>query len=76
MTSITPSPNSPTPPQVPDTLSPQHLQAMHLVAKMKASADKHGIGFVGGFIAPDGKKFMMTNMNEEDTQFLLPDDLK
>jgi len=49
---------------------------MHLVAKMKASADKHGVGFVGGFIAPDGKKFMMTNMNQEDTQFLLPDDLK
>jgi hypothetical protein len=49
---------------------------MHLVAKMKASADKHGVGFVGGFVSPDGKKFMMTNMTQEDTQFLLPDDLK
>jgi hypothetical protein len=49
---------------------------MHLVAKMKASADKHGVGFVGGFVSPDGKKFMMTNMDEADTNALLPDDLK
>lgn len=76
MTSITPSSDSPVPSQVPDTLSPQYLQAMQMVAKMKESADKHGVGFVGGFVSPDGKKFMMTNMNEDDTQFLLPDDLK
>jgi hypothetical protein len=36
---------------------------MQMVAKMKESADKHGVGFVGGFVSPDGKKFMMTNMN-------------
>jgi selenophosphate synthetase-related protein len=72
MTSLVPNPDS----SVPDTLSAQHLQAMQVVAKMKESADKYGIGFVGGFVSPDGKKFMMTNMNEEDTQFLLPDDLK
>ena len=72
MTSLTP----PQDPQVPDTLSAQHLQAMQIVAKMKTSADKHGVGFVGGFVSPDGKKFMMTNMNQKDTQFLLPDDLK
>jgi hypothetical protein len=76
MTSITPSSDSPVPSQVPDTLSPQYLQAMQMVAKMKESADKHGVGFVGGFVSPDGKKFMMTNMSQEDTQFLLPDDLK
>ena len=75
MTSITPSPDSPVPSQVPDTLSPQYLQAMHLVAKMKASADKHGVGFVGGFVSPSGKKFIMTNMNETDTTALLPEDL-
>jgi hypothetical protein len=69
MTSITPSPDSPVPSQVPDTLSPQYLQAMQMVAKMKESADKHGVGFVGGFVSPDGKKFMMTN--QEDTQFPL-----
>jgi selenophosphate synthetase-related protein len=72
MTALTPSPE----PSVPDTLNSQHLQAMHVVAKMKESADKFGVGFVGGFISPDGKKFMMTNMSEEDTQFLLPDQLK
>ena len=72
MTSITPSPDSPEP----DTLSPQYLQAMQMVARMKESADKHGVGFVGGFVSPDGKKFMMTNLSPEDTQFLLPDDLK
>jgi selenophosphate synthetase-related protein len=54
----------------------QRLEAMQLVAKMKESADKFGIGFVGGFISPDGQKFMMTNMDEADTQALLPEDLK
>jgi hypothetical protein len=67
MTSITPSPDSPVPSQVPDTLSPQYLQAMQMVAKMKESADKHGVGFVGGFVSPDGKKFMMTNLSPEET---------
>jgi hypothetical protein len=49
---------------------------MQLVAKMKESADKHGIGFIGGFVAPDGQKFIMTNMDDDDTQALLPDNLK
>jgi hypothetical protein len=43
---------------------------------MKESADKHGIGFIGGFVAPDGQKFIMTNMDDDDTQALLPDNLK
>jgi hypothetical protein len=34
------------------------------------------MGFVGGFISPDGETFVMTNMNEEDTNMLLPEDLK
>jgi selenophosphate synthetase-related protein len=54
----------------------QRLEAMQLVARMKESADKFGVGFVGGFITPDGQKFMMTNMDEADTQALLPEDLK
>jgi hypothetical protein len=49
---------------------------MRMVALMKESADKHGIGFIGGFVAPDGQKFIMTNMDDEDTQALLPDNLK
>lgn len=54
----------------------QRLQAMQLVAKMKESADKYGVGFIGGFIAPNGEKFVMSNMDEEDSKALLPDDLK
>lgn len=63
-------------PRIPDTVDRQRLEAMQLVARMKESADKFGVGFVGGFISPDGQKFMMTNMDEVDTQALLPEDLK
>ena len=63
-------------PRIPDSVDMQRLSAMQLVAKMKESADKHGIGFVGGFIAPNGDKFMMSNMSDEDTQMLLPEDLR
>ena len=63
-------------PRIPDAVDRQRLEAMQLVARMKESADKFGIGFVGGFISPDGEKFMMTNMDEKDTQALLPEDLK
>jgi hypothetical protein len=63
-------------PRIPDSVDLQRLQAMQLVAKMKESADRHGIGFVGGFVSPDGQKFMMTNMDKADTQMLLPDDLR
>lgn len=62
--------------RIPNSIDMQRLSAMQLVAKMKESADKYGVGFVGGFIAPDGEKFMMSNMSDEDTQMLLPDDLK
>lgn len=63
-------------PRIPDSIDLQRLQAMQLVAKMKESADKYGVQFIGGFISPDGDKFVMTNMEEEEAQFLLPDDLK
>jgi selenophosphate synthetase-related protein len=63
-------------PRIPDAIDKQRLQAMQLVAKMKESADKYGVGFIGGFISPDGEKFVMTNMDEEDSQALLPDSLK
>jgi hypothetical protein len=54
----------------------QRLQAMQLVAKMKESAERHGIGFIGGFVAPNGEKFVMSNMDDDETQALLPDNLK
>jgi hypothetical protein len=63
-------------PRIPDAVDRQRLEAMQLVARMKESADKFGVGFVGGFIGPDGQKFMMTNMDKADTQALLPEDLK
>ena len=63
-------------PSIPDSMDMQRLQAMQLVAKMKESADKYGVGFIGGFISPSGEKFIMTNMDEADSQALLPEDLK
>lgn len=62
--------------RIPDSIDLQRLQAMQLVAKMKESADKHGVGFIGGFISPGGQKFIMTNLDDEDAQALLPDNLK
>ncbi len=63
-------------PRIPDSLDMQRLQAMQLVAKMRESADKYGVGFIGGFIAPNGEKFVMSNMDDEDTDALLPDNLR
>jgi hypothetical protein len=63
-------------PTIPNSVDPQKLQFMQLTAKMKESADKHGVGFIGGFVSPDGEVFYMSNMNDEDTQALMPDSLK
>ena len=62
--------------RIPDSIDLQRLQAMQLVAKMKESADKQGIGFIGGFVAPDGQKFIMTNLDDDGAQALLPGNLK
>lgn len=59
-----------------DSLTQEHLAAMRFVAQMKESADKQGVGFIGGFVAPDGKKFIMTNMEDEDVKILMPDELQ
>jgi len=63
-------------PATPDSIDSERLQAMQLVAKMKEAADKAGIGFVGGFSDGKGDTFTMTNMGDDDKDFLLPDDLK
>ena len=63
-------------PRIPDSMDMQRLQAMQFVAKMKESADKYGVGFIGGFVASNGEKFVMSNMDDDDTQALLPDNLK
>lgn len=51
-----------------DKLSMQQLKAMQLVARMKEAADKCGAGFVGGFISPTGERFMMSNMDADESQ--------
>ena len=66
---------NPNTPRIPDAIDIQRLEAMQLVAKMKESAEKHGIGFIGGFIAPNGEKFVMTNLSPEDADLLLPNEL-
>ena len=63
-------------PRIPDSLDMQRLQAMQLVAKMKESADKHGVQFIGGFIDSNGEKFVMTNMDENDPFNVLPEALQ
>ena len=67
---------TPNTPRIPDAIDAQRLEAMQLVAKMKESAEKYGIGFIGGFIAPNGEKFVMTNMDDDDAMALMPEDLK
>jgi len=71
-----PSFNDSPKPRIPDSIDSQRLQAMQIVAKMKESADKYGVGFVGGFVSPNGEKFVMSNMTDEDTNMLLPEDLQ
>lgn len=63
-------------PRIPDSIDAKRLQAMSIIAKMKEAADRNGIGFVGGFVDDNGEKFVMTNMNEDDTNMLLPKDLR
>ena len=65
--------------QIPDELPKQNrLAAMAFVAKMRDAANKAGVSFVGGFITPDGEKFMMNNMNDDTEAInqMLPDELK
>ena len=63
-------------PKIPSSIHQQELEAMHYIAKLKESADKLGIGFIGGFIAPNGDKFVMSNMDDNDQELLLPEHLK
>ena len=62
--------------RIPDSIDNQHLAAMRLVAHLKEQADKSGVGFIGGFVAPNGEKFIMSNMDDDDMQMLLPEELQ
>ena len=45
-------------PDIPDSLNQDELKGMEFVANMRASADKYGAGFIGGFKDPKtGKSF-------------------
>lgn len=64
-------------PNIPNSIDTDQLQAMAFVAKMKEAADRVGAGFIGGFVTPDGKKFVMTNFSDQtDIDMLLPEGLK
>jgi hypothetical protein len=63
-------------PKIPDSVQQQELEAMHYIAKLKESADKLGIGFIGGFVAPNGNKYIVSNMDDNDQELLLPEHLK
>jgi len=59
-------------PRVPDPIDRQTLLAMQIVAAVKKTADKDGLGFIGGVFVPSGEVYTMTNMSDKDTQFLPP----
>ena len=64
-------------PSIPNSIATDQLQAMAFVAKMKETADRVGAGFIGGFVTPDGKKFVMTIfLDQTDIDMLLPEGLK
>ena len=67
---------SPQLPKIPNSIHQQELEAMHYIAKLKESADKLGIGFIGGFVAPNGNKYIVSNMDADDQQLLMPEHLK
>jgi hypothetical protein len=62
--------------RIPDSVDSRRLEAMQIIAKMKEAADRNGIGFVGGFVDDNGEKFVMTNMDDDDTNMLMPDNLR
>ena len=67
---------SPQLPKIPDSIHRQQLEAMHYIAKFKEFADKVGHKFIGGFIAPNGERYIVSNMDDDDQQLLLPEQLK
>ena len=63
--------------QIPDSIpTSDKLHAMQLVAKMKDAADRVGAGFIGGFVAPDGTKYISSNMDEDDPNYIIPENLR
>ena len=62
---------------IPDNIpTDDKLAAMQLVAKMREAADRVGAQFIGGFIAPDGSKFIASNMDPSDPNYIIPENLQ
>ena len=54
-------------PSIPNAIDPEKLAGMEFVAKMRATADKYGAGFIGGFKHPKtGEHFINSNIDEND----------
>lgn len=54
-------------PSIPDAINSEKLAGMEFVAKMRATADKYGTGFIGGFKDPKtGELFINSNIDEND----------
>ena len=48
--------------------NPANLKAMQTSIRMKEAAENQNAGFVGGFVSPDGKIFMVSTENAERWQ--------
>ena len=54
-------------PSIPNAIDPEKLAGMEFIAKMRATADKYGAGFIGGFKDPKtGELFINSNIDEDD----------
>jgi len=50
--------------------STEQLHIMRALAKMKEIADLEGSGFSAGFVTPDGHYYMVSNIEQDDEQYL------
>ena len=49
-----------------DAYSLEVLNAMQAVIRMKEAADREGVGFAAGFVTPNGKRFLVSNVDGEN----------
>ncbi|NBR23515.1 MAG: hypothetical protein EBU08_07035 [Micrococcales bacterium] len=50
--------------------STEQLHIMRALAKMKEIADLEGSGFSAGFVTPDGHYYIVSNIEQDDEQYL------
>lgn len=56
---------------VPASADPRILHSMQHVARLRELADKQGMGFIGGFLLPDGTPFVMSNMEDDNQEEII-----